>query len=253
MPDHTSSSFVAHMGEFIDSLSGRFPENAGIQSAKGGLDGLKAMGGGMTFMDDMMCKKWYDISQPIVNEIHGHNAEVVGKAFDTCDVAMIANIGAGAILVDQEVDDETKQSIWGHIIRLTTVSFAVNVVVHSMATPAVTPKPTPAPAPGKPDIKSVIKGLTSSLPDIIEGLNEALRSNGMEGENPVMDMVKQMMNPGALNSGMAPNLAALATGAGQEGSAMADAASSLGVSVEEMKAKFANHKGSNGKRSGRRN
>ena len=258
----TPDQFYTVLVEFVQSLSSRFPENEGAKKA---LIGLELFGSETYY--PTMSKMWADLSAPIVADIVERKSAKVVEAFDNCEVDVIANIKAGSILENPDVDEATKSAIWDYIDNLTAMAAAVQnpEVVKEPAAPAPAPVaapvqmrppshpvvsqgmqpipgaqvPAPAPRPAAPPVKDIIKGISSSLPDIISGLNDVLKTNGMEGDNPVMDMVKQMMNPGAVQTGMAPNMMALATGQGQQPPAMAEAADSMGMSVDEIQKKLA--------------
>lgn len=215
-----ASTFYGILKEFLASLRARFPDNQGVQSAESAL-GLLAM---MPSAYGQVAQKWFEFAQPILPSIKARDAKVVGEALDSCDVELIRQIGAGAILNDESVDAATKDSIWKYLQSLTNLSAHLNT-----ATPAPTPAPmttdtaavpTPTPAPvqaqaaatgatataAKSDPGQIVKGITEAFPKILQSLNDVLKSD--QGDNPLAQMMKTMMNPDQVQPGMANNVMA---------------------------------------------
>lgn len=229
-----ASTFYGILKEFLASLRARFPDNQGVQTAESAL-GLLAM---MPSAYGQVAQKWFEFAQPILPSIKARDAKVVGEALDSCDVELIRQIGAGAILNDESVDTATKDSIWKYLQTLTNLSAHLNTAAPmtapaptpapmtaspaSMTTdtaqPAAAPTPTPAQAQAQPaatgatataaksDPGQIVKGITEAFPKILQSLNDVLKSD--QGDNPLAQMMKTMMNPDQVQPGMANNVMA---------------------------------------------
>nr|BDC16501.1 hypothetical protein [Sicyoidochytrium minutum DNA virus] len=227
------TEFYQLLVTFLGQLKIVFPAHEGINHAHQAL-GMFSL---ETF-HPMMSKNWYDTAKPILKEIMARNVDIVATAFNESSVEVIANIKAGDILLDDDVDQDTKDTIWAYIDQLT----ALSCICHDqpaqaqatdgkprMARPEEVRVAPPAAAPTgqkKPDFKGMIQTALKSLPDLAKGANEALKESGIagSGDNPLGDIMKQLMNPDSLQEGPLQNmLANLAggqpSGAMQEGSA----------------------------------
>lgn len=226
-----ASTFYGILKEFLASLRARFPDNQGVKSAESAL-GLLAM---MPSAYGQVAQKWFEFAQPILPSIKARDAKVVGQALDSCEVELIRQIGAGAILNDESVDAATKDSIWKYLQSLTNLSAHLNTAAPAPTTapmttdtaqPAAAPTPTPAPvqtqaqpqaqdaatgataqaAAAKSDPGQIVKGITEAFPKILQSLNDVLKSD--QGDNPLAQMMKTMMNPDQVQPGMANNVMA---------------------------------------------
>nr|BDC16867.1 hypothetical protein [Sicyoidochytrium minutum DNA virus] len=241
------TEFYQLLVTFLGQLKIVFPDHEGITNAHQAL-GMFSM---ETF-HPMMSKNWYDTAKPIVKEIMARNVDIVATAFNESSVEVIANIKAGDILLDDDVDDDTKETIWAYIDQLT----ALACICHEqpaqptgegagkprMARPeevrSVAPPPAAPGAQQKPDFKNMIQMAIKSLPDLAKGANEALKESGIagSGDNPLGDLMKGLMNPDSLQEGPLQNMLANLAG-GQPSGAMEEGGGDTGQS--EIAAKLA--------------
>ncbi|CAK9034992.1 unnamed protein product [Durusdinium trenchii] len=227
----TPEDFYNLLKEFVTFLHKNCPSD-GVAQAESALDMMS-----LSLLHGMMVDKWYETASPILKDIMARQTGPVVAAFDNCSIKVIANIGAGAILENDATPEAVKESIWLYLDRLTATSVAIKQP-SAVRAPAPTPSNSPQPTTKPAAINNIIKGVTESLPQVISGLNEVLKQNGVDSENPVGDFIKQMMNPQAMQPGMANNMMALATGQGQESPAMAEAASMMDTDVADIQRKL---------------
>ena len=227
----TPTTFFNILKEFTHSLTERFPDNAGARSASNALGFVE----GMPHAHVQIVEKWHGFTQPIAHHIRDKDGKVVGEALDTCEISLIREIGSGNILHNEEIDAETKESVWKYLQSLTNLSrlLADQGVIKAAPAPApVTASSSDATqtqtqpasgttangttangtaasgtaASGKTDPGQIVKGITDAFPKILQSLNDVLKTD--QGDNPLAQMFKTMMNPNQLQPGMANNVMA---------------------------------------------
>jgi hypothetical protein len=232
--------------EFMHNLVVRFPDNKGCQTAYSSL----RMFGSSTSLHPQMMQAWVEATNPIKSDIKERNTEAVCKCLDGNANPIIAGIGASKILLNADVDEETKESVWKYLQTLTSMANQEGEVVPEapavVAAPVVKPVPMAAPgqtvgtataagATGKkaagPDVGKIVDGFTQAMPKVMDSINDMLKSK--EGENPLADMIKQMMNPNQLQTGMAGNVMANMM-ENTDQSVMQEAALKSGLSVDDI-------------------
>jgi hypothetical protein len=202
--------FIDVLVEFLTNVSAVFPNNSGC---KAGLQWLAIL---PETTHIMIVENWHEMTSPIVEDIKKKNAEVVANAIDTSSNTVLSKINAKEIMACK--DEDVIDSIWQYISTLTAIC---NTIMKNKKTGAVAPPPgfgspqaaatatavKPAVPPAtKPQATDVVKGITTAIPEIFKSLNEIMKDKS--DANPLGQMLHQMMNPGALQPGVAPNLAA---------------------------------------------
>lgn len=217
-------TFFNVLQEFIANLVHHFPENEGAKSANSMIPLFSTVDSAHV----AMVKMWYDQSSPILEEIKNKNPEPVAHALDNAPNPIIAGINTKSILCNSNVSDENKESVWKYIQTLTALSQMIYpklndktekltgelpVISETVPAPVTTPAPVPTPTPAvntappaKPKPAEVIKSITSAMPEIFKSINDLMKQGG--DDNPLGQMMSQMMNPNQMQSGLAPNLAA---------------------------------------------
>ena len=231
MASHTI--FYNTLVEFLRALTQRFPENTNASTA---LSSLQMLGANPA-LHPQMSASWAHSTKDILQEIKDKKAEPVCQVLDNNDNPLIAGIGSSKILLNPEVDDVSKENVWKFLQTLTTLSHSkpqpTDVAVTTSAPkPMAAPGETPAAAPAaKPDVGNIVDGFTKAMPKVMDSLNEMLKSK--EGENPLADMIKQMMNPNQVQPGVAGNVMQNMLEQTDQ-SVMSQAALQSGLSVEDI-------------------
>lgn len=256
----TPNTFFNVLVEFTGNLSTSFPENDGAVKAHNMLSMLRDM----PSTHDQMVEMWFTLSQPVLEDVKNQNPGPVADALDNCPNPVIAAINTKGILCNEAVSEETKKSFWKFLQTLTALSQMIypSIKDPSIPTPALpvqaTPPPTPAnspavapavapsapsappTAPAPPAQKTnpgeIIKSITSAMPEIFKSLNQLMKEGG--DDNPLGQMMQQMMNPNQLQSGLAPNLAANMMQQ-DPGPAMNQVSAETGFSADEIMKKLA--------------
>ena len=221
-------TFYNVLVEFTGSLNKTFPENQGANTAHTMLQ----MVGQMEDTHGQMVEMWYNLSLPVLEDVKNKNPEPVATAIDNCPNPIIAGINTTGILCNEHVSSETKESMWKFLQTLTALAQMVYPSMQDPSKPVpeipvqevtATPPPSPAPVvqapvvqapvqqarqapPAKSNPGEVIKQITSAMPEIFKSLNDLMKQGG--DDNPLGQMMQQMMNPNQLQSGLAPNIAA---------------------------------------------
>lgn len=220
-------TFYNVLVEFTGSLNRTFPDNNGAASAHQMLQ----MIGSMESTHGQMVEMWYDLSLPVLEDVKNKNPGPVAGAIDSCPNPFIAGINTTNILCNDEVSAETKESMWKFLQTLTALAQMVyptikdptkqateiprqeNMVAVPPATappgfaqPAQAVQQAPRTPAAKPNPGEVIKSITGAMPEIFKSLNDLMKQGG--DDNPLGQMLQQMMNPNQLQSGLAPNIAA---------------------------------------------
>ena len=232
--------FIDVMVEFLTNISSAFPENNGCKEGLKWLDILPES------THIRIVENWYEMTTPILDDIKNKNCEVVANAIDTSTNTVLSKINAKEIMACE--DQDTIDSIWQYISTLTAICNTImknkskvvpptspispvassNTVVPTgsispppgfpaqpVSSPVVPPPvrvpvpvvpPKTSAVPTKPQPADVVKGITTAIPEIFKSLNEIMKDKS--DANPLGQMLHQMMNPGALQPGVAPNLAA---------------------------------------------
>lgn len=213
----TSSTFVALLQEFLVKLVKRFPENKGLENAKQTV----AMMSLQSTMHGMISKKWYDFCNPIAAAVAARDTVTVCKAFDDFDNEIIKNMNISEVFQDPALDEETRESVWRYLQNLSVVATTVHgeggaasgssstvVAPTPISPPTLSPAVAAPPAAKKPEMNDVVKGITTAMPQVMAAFNDMLKDD--KGDNPMGQMLKQMMNPDQQQSGMFANMAASA-------------------------------------------
>mmetsp|Transcript_1815 Transcript_1815/g.2890 ORF Transcript_1815/g.2890 Transcript_1815/m.2890 type:complete len:145 (+) Transcript_1815:973-1407(+) len=137
----SASDVVMLFKEFAHNLSQRFPEKASVLSAKASLDSLP----NNTMVANFLAKGWYDFIAPHATAVHTKDTEKICTAFDTCPIETIKDLDLRGVMTSDDVDPETKESIWKYLHLLTVMAQDVYG-----AAPAPAPALVPAPAPATP-------------------------------------------------------------------------------------------------------
>lgn len=254
-----AQTFYNVLVEFTGSLNKTFPENAGASTAHSMLQ----MVGQMEDTHGQMVEMWYQLSQPVLEDVKNKNPGPVAGALDNCPNPIIANIKTTDILCNDDVSTESKENVWKFLQTLTALSQMVYPSIRDPSKPvpeipkqenltAATPPPSPAPQPvvvqpppqpvqqqaapaAKPNPGEVIKSITSAMPEIFKSLNDLMKQGG--DDNPLGQMLQQMMNPNQLQSGLAPNIAANMMQQDQ-GPAMNQVTAETGYSADDIMKKL---------------
>jgi len=224
----TPTIFFNTLVEFLRALTTRFPENTGAKTALSSLELL----GQNPALHPQMQNSWAHSTKDIQEDIKNKNAARVAEALDKNDNPIIAGIGASSILLNDQVDDMTKENIWKFLHTLTVMS---NPGQGGVAVAPAAPSPMPGPGESKPsakpDVGNIVDGFTKAMPKVMDSLNEMLKSK--EGENPLADMIKQMMNPNQVQPGVAGNVMQNML-ENTDGSVMQQAAIQSGLTVDDI-------------------
>jgi hypothetical protein len=279
----TPTTFYNVLVEFTGNITTAFPANQGAKMAHNMLQ----MVGSMPQAHPEMVKMWYELSQPVIEDVKNKNPEPVAKALDNCPNTFIANINSTSILCNDEVSKENKESMWKFLQTLTALSQMVYPTLEDPSKPApelpasavrpvstppaaavppiasvdtvVPPTPPPTPVPqqqaqqAKTKPADVVKSITTAMPEIFKSLNELMKNPG--DDNPLGSMLRQMMDPNALQTGMAPNVGANLMQR-DPGPAMAQVAGETGMGADEIMKKLARlelYEKARAKRKGKKN
>lgn len=270
----TSTTFYNVLVEFTGNITATFPENQGARMAHNMLQ----MAGAIPEAHSEMVTMWYDLSLPVVEDVKNKNPEPVAAALDSCPNKFIANINSTSILCNDAVSTETKDAMWKFLQTLTALSQMVQPnladpskpvpeipesAVRPISTPpglgvpsihAVPPTPAPSPTPQqKTKPQDVVKSITSAMPEIFRSLNDLMKNPG--DDNPLGSMLCQMMNPDALQTGLAPNVGANLMQK-DPGPAMSQVSANTGMAEDEIMKKLARlelYEKARAKRKGKKN
>lgn len=236
----TPATFIQVLSEFVETLTRHFPDNTGAAKAKGMLDMFRDV----PSTHDTIVKSWYRISAPILEDIKNRNAEPVARALNGCDNPLIADIRADTIICNDAVSAENKEAAWKYCETLTALSQILcrqesmlgQPIAQAPAQPSAAPVAAPAPAAAapaaaKPKPGDVIKQITTAMPEIFKSLNEMMKDGG--DDNPMGQMLRQMMNPNQLQTGMAGNVAQNMMD-GDTSSVMQQASLETGLTTDEI-------------------
>lgn len=241
--------FHRTLTEFLQGLVQCFPEHNGAAEALGMLQALPVN----QLVEGMLVGGWSEVAIPVKDAIFKHDAGTVVEAFEQCKTPMIAKLDVRSILLAEDVDEETMMNIWLFITTLTTLSIEYNNPPEHAEDPKPRRMPAPgevshavpppaaqaAPTPPKPDIKNLVEGFTSAMPQVVQSLNQVLKSKDGE-ENPLGDLIRGMLNPqsgGDLRPGVTNNVLANMMGSDEE-SVMQQAAMDNGLTVDEITEKL---------------
>lgn len=256
----TPTTFYNVLVEFTASLNTAFPENQGANNAHNMLQ----MIGAMDSTHGQMVQMWYELSKPVLEDVKNKNPGPVAAALDNCPNPVIAGINTASILCNEDVSQENKESMWKFLQTLTALSQMIYPTLGKpeaaeAAQPPRPPTPQPIPratqqaAPAKPNPGEVIKSITSAMPEIFKTLNDLMKQGG--DDNPLGQMMQQMMNPNQLQPGMAPNLAANMMQQ-DPGPVMQQVGAETGYSADEIMKKLARlevYEKARAKRQGKKN
>ena len=270
------TTFYNVLVEFTGNITAAFAENQGAQLAHTMLQ----MAGGIPSSHPEMVTMWYDLSLPVIEDVKNKNPAPVAAALDACPNKLISNINSTSILCSDEVSTETKDAMWKFLQTLTALSQMIQPTLADPSKPApeipesavrapqsipavpsvnlTPPTPSPSPVPqaapqAKTKPQDVVKSITSAMPEIFKSLNEMMKNPGED--NPLGAMLCQMMNPDALQTGLAPNVGANLMQR-DPGPAMSHVAANTGMAEDEIMKKLAKlelYEKARAKRKGKKN
>ena len=207
----SATIFVNVLKEFLANIAETFPENEGV---KEGLNWLNIL---PDSTHPQMMESWAKLTSPVVTEIQERKAEVVARVFDESSNPILSKINAKHVLTNS--DEQSLESFWQFLATLTALSTGPTPPASPAAEappPIRMPTPMPPPSlnmnaqaeqPQQPKQPGdVVKGITAAIPEIFKSLNELMRNR--DENNPLGQILNQMLNPNALQTGVAPNLAA---------------------------------------------
>lgn len=233
----TPTVFYNTLVAFLRALTQRFPENKGATTALSSLE----LFGQQPSLHLRMQEGWAHSTAAIQQEIHDKDAAIVSKTLDANDNPMISGISATSVLMNDDVDEQTKESVWKYLQTLTAMSHSTPLPTDVTITTPV-PKPMAGPgdvtaavpaavAPKVPDVGNIMDGFSKAMPQVMDSINQMLKSK--DGENPLGDIIKQMMNPNQLQTGMSGNIMANMM-ENTDATVMEDAALQTGLSVDDI-------------------
>lgn len=182
-----------------------------------------------------LVRVWHEVTAPVMEDMRSKNAEKVAAALDTCKHDFIRNIGASGVLCAAEVDEATKESMWRYLQSLTALASILSgggetsVAIPAPPAAAGAAAAPAAPPAGKP--ADVLKSITTAMPEIFATLNNLMKDES--SANPLGAMLRQMMQPDALQTGLANNVASnLLSGANAP--VMSQVSAETGMGAEEI-------------------
>lgn len=219
---HLDGEFCKHLKNVALQMYQRFPDNKEIASLNGQLPMLDMIPNAKRMFRDL----WRDFTVKYREAIMKCDTVAVVKMFEESDVEQVKSVGMDKVLVDPTVEQQTKESLWKYMQILTVLAHKghpTEIKVKSAGASAspVAPSPKPIAPPDivesakpsgsssqapKPDMEQMIKTALDAAPKVIETLNKVMKDD--DGDNVVGQMLRQFMNPGALQTGIAPNMAA---------------------------------------------
>jgi hypothetical protein len=247
------ATFFNVLTEFIANIVHHFPYNEGAKTA----NEMISLFANTDSAHVAMVKMWYEQSAPVLDDVKTKNPEPVANALDNAPNKIIAGINTKSILCNPDVSEENKEAVWKYIQTLTALSQmiypAIDTNVEKLIgelpqvprqngnVPAQAPSlPTSVPTTGqvpsaKPKPAEVIKSITSAMPEIFKSINDLMKQGG--DDNPLGQMMSQMMNPNQMQSGLAPNLAANMMD-NDPGSVMQQVSSETGLDAKDIMKKL---------------
>ena len=241
---HLDGEFCRHLKNVALQMYQRFPENKEIASLNGQIPMLDMIPNAKRMFRDL----WRDFTVNYRESIMKCETEPVVKMFEESDVQQVKSIGMDKVLMDPNVEQQTKDSLWKYMQILTVLAHKGHPTeikvktaegtmeakptpiappdIESAATRVSAPPAAPGQQPPKPDMEQMIKTALDAAPKVIETLNKVMKDD--DGENVVGQMLRQFMNPGALQTGLAPNMAANAMDMASNESVMQAVQSELG-------------------------
>lgn len=209
----SATIFVNVLKEFLANIAESFPENEGV---KEGLNWLNIL---PDSTHPQMMQSWAKLTSPVVTEIQERNSEVVARIFDESSNPILSKINAKHVFANS--DEQSLECVWQFLGTLTALSTnqtppessgseePLPVMPPTITTPVPsvqtnTPTEPQPQAPKQP--ADVIKGITAAIPEIFKSLNDLMKNKG--DDNPLGQILNQMLNPNGLQTGVAPNLAA---------------------------------------------
>lgn len=227
--DELSAAFAAHLTQVAQQIHARFPENTAVVSVINQL-GLLGMS---SSLQNIVRSSWRDITTDFRDDIMHRRVNPVYAMFEQCNNSSLKDVGIHIILQSPDVELETKDALWQYMQLLTVLAHAntpTEILTAPVATSYAAHKPI-APPPDGPIYSSreapaqheeqaqppqqpaapvtpekMIKTFLDAAPKVVETFNKMVKDD--DGSNVVAQMIKQFLNPNALQSGLAPNLMA---------------------------------------------
>ena len=207
----TPSQFYTVLVEFLKNLTLYFPSNEGAKNALTLLTLFNEDTGSYL----TMAKNWFEVTDPIKDKIKNKDSTAVVEAFEKTDNLIIKKLDIRSFMLEPSIEPNTKENIWKYIQSLTVISN--NVMTNKPILVETKTETTPsAPAtttnqqqqqqqqtpPNQP--AEIIKGIAQAVPEIFKTLNELMKQE----DNPMAQLMKQMLNPNSLQTGATANIAA---------------------------------------------
>lgn len=221
MAEH-DNAFAATLSEFLKHLASRFPDRPSLGQTASMADMML-----LTPMGASLARKtWADSSATIVDQIMARDLQAVLQAQKAMG-GMVSSLPLEEIMTSQDVDQQTKDSLWQYFQVLTVIAHQDSgVSVPAMPTTTISMPSSPAsPAVGAtsaaapvsaapasaapataqgPDVDKMVDGFTKALPKVSLAVKKLMDDE----DNPMGQMIRQMLNPGQVQPGVANNLAA---------------------------------------------
>ena len=211
----SATVFVNVLKEFLGNISEAFPENEGVKEGLNWLNILPEQ----TYPQIM--NAWAKLTCAALDDIKERRAPEVAQLFDESSNPILSKINAKQIFASS--DPQNLESFWQFLSTLTALSTgqqpsvpppspppAVPVVQPQVVPPVPVVQPQVIPPAQPPPVQrqpaDVVKGITAAIPEIFKSLNEALKNKG--DDNPLGQILNQMLNPNALQTGISNNLGA---------------------------------------------
>lgn len=234
-------AFHQHLSTILTKMGQRFPERQDLATINQQLLPMVSMvPGGKNKLRDT----WRQLTADYRDSIMNRHLDRITVMFESSDHDMLKTIGIHQILVDPQVENLTKESLWLYLQLLTVLAHEghetsielseedvkrLQFPQPTAATPAAVAAPPTQPVappsapvqqtpPQKPNMEEMIKTALDAAPKIIETFNKVLKDD--DGNNVVAQMIKQFTNPNALQPGLEANLMANVLESQQGGSSV---------------------------------
>lgn len=237
-------AFHQHLSTILTKMGQRFPERQDLATINQQLLPMVSMvPGGKNKLRDT----WRQLTTDYRDSIMNRHLDRITVMFESSDHDMLKTIGIHQILVDPQVENLTKESLWLYLQLLTVLAHEGHETSIELseddvkrlqftqppqqqqqqpvtAAPPAQPVAPPSAAapqqtpPQKPNMEEMIKTALDAAPKIIETFNKVLKDD--DGNNVVAQMIKQFTNPNALQPGLEANLMANVLESQQGGSSV---------------------------------